>query len=47
MGACYNRNAGLALDIDLALLVVDAGVLERGVSQTNIKMQDFSDPHLK
>ena len=48
MGVYYNRNAGLALDADLALLVVDAG-LECGVAQTHIlsETQDFSDPHLK
>ena len=26
MGVSYNRNAGLALDVDLALLVVDPGI---------------------
>ena len=36
MGVCYNRNAGLALDADLELLVVDAGVSECGVAQTRI-----------
>ena len=32
----YNKNAGLALDVDLALLVVDAGVSECGVTQTRV-----------
>jgi len=36
MGVCYNKNVGLALDIDLVLLIVDAGILERGVAQTRI-----------
>ena len=36
MGVCYNRNVGLVLDADLALLVVDAGVSECGVDQTRI-----------
>jgi len=27
MRVSYNRNAGLALDVDRALLVVDAGIL--------------------
>ena len=36
MGVCYNRNVGLALDADLILLVVDAGISERGVAQTRI-----------
>ena len=37
MGVYYNRNAGLALDTDLALLVVDAGVSKRGVAQTRVE----------
>jgi len=36
MGVSYNRNAGLALDADLALLVVDASISERRVSQTRV-----------
>ena len=36
VGVCCNRNAGLALDADLALLVVDTGVSERGVAQTRV-----------
>ena len=36
MGISYNRNMGLALDADLALLVVDVGVSEHRVAQTHI-----------
>ena len=36
MGVSYNRNAGLALDADLALLVVEAGISERGVAKIHI-----------
>jgi len=36
MGVCYNRNTGLAIDADLALLVVDAGVSEREVAQARV-----------
>jgi len=36
MGVCYNRNAGLALDADLALLIVDAGISKLGVAQTRV-----------
>jgi len=35
----YNRNAGLVLDADLALLIVDAGI--------SVRMQSCSDSHLK
>jgi len=40
---------GLALDADLVLLVIDAGVSERGVSQTCVwrEMRGFSDSRLK
>ena len=49
MGVSYNRNVGLALDADLTLLVVNAGVSKRGVAQTRIwsETQGFSDPRLK
>ena len=48
MGICYNRNTGLGLNADLALLVVDAGVSERGVAQTLVRSetQGFSDLRL-
>ena len=36
MRVSYNRNAGLVLDADLALLVVNTGISERGVAQTRI-----------
>ena len=47
MGVSYNRSAGLALDADLVVLVIDVGVLEvellrltfamrREVSQTRV-----------
>jgi len=32
----YNRNAGLVLNANLALLVVNADVSKRGVSQTRV-----------
>ena len=32
MGVSYNINAGLVLDADLTLLVIDADVSERGVA---------------
>ena len=38
-GVNYNRNAGLALDTDLALLVVDAGI--------SVRMRSCSDLCLK
>ena len=34
MGVSYNENVGLALDADVALLVVDADVLKCRVAQT-------------
>ena len=48
-GVSYNRKAGLALHMDLALLVVDVGVSKRGVAQTRVwnETQGFSYPHLK
>ena len=36
MRVYYNRNADLALDVDLASLVVDAGVSKYGVAQTRV-----------
>ena len=36
MRICYNRNTGLALDVDLAFLIVNTGVSERGVAQTRV-----------
>ena len=39
MKVSYNRNAGLTLDADLALLVVDAGF--------SVRMRSYSDPRLK
>ena len=39
MRASYNRNTVLALDADLALLVVDADV--------SVRMRSCLDPHLK
>jgi len=39
MGVSYNRNTGLTLDADLALLVVDASVL--------VRTRSCSDSHLK
>jgi len=39
MGVSYNRNTGLALGTDLALLVVDAGI--------SVRTRSCSDPHLK
>jgi len=39
MGVCYNRNAGLALDTNLTLLVVDAGVSKCGVAQTRFEVR--------
>ena len=38
-GVSYNRNAGLALDADLALFVVDEGI--------SVLMQSCSDPRLE
>ena len=32
----YNRNVGLMLNPDLALLVINAGISERGVAQTHV-----------
>jgi len=39
MGVSYNRNAGLMLDAELALLVVGAVVL--------VRMRSYSEPRLK
>jgi len=39
MKVSYNKNAGLALDVDLALLIVDTGVSAR--------TRSCSDPRLK
>jgi len=39
MGISYNRNAGLAVDVDLALFVVYADI--------SVRMQSCSDPCLK
>ena len=36
MDVSYNKNAGLMLDADPVLLVVDAGISEREVAQTHI-----------
>ena len=49
MGVSYNRNVGVALDADFALLVVDANVSKRSVAQTRIwsETQGFSDQRLK
>ena len=39
MGISYNKNVGLALDADLALLIVDTDV--------SVKMRKCLDQHLK
>jgi len=39
MGISYNRNVGLAVDVDLVLFVVDADI--------SVRMQSCSDPCLK
>ena len=39
MGVSYNRNAGLALDAELALFLVDAGI--------SVRMRSYSDSRLK
>ena len=49
MRVCYNRNAGLPLDADLALLVLYAGISECEVAHTCVwrEKRDFSDLCLK
>ena len=36
IGVSYNRNAGLALDVDLTLLVVNASVSKHEVAHTRV-----------
>ena len=45
MGLYYNRNTSLTRDVELPLLVVDAGVSEHGVAQTHVcyKTQSYSN----
>jgi len=48
MGVSYNRNAGLALDAELALLVADAELALLFVdANVSIRMRICSNPHLK
>ena len=39
MGVYYNRNVGFVLDVDLVLLVIDAGVLVRTRSCSDSRLK--------